>query len=96
MNDDIVYDNISIWDSTSDDIIDISTMDGAASIYISTGGERKSINLFELVDRIDVIEKRLLILRPDVTMMEQYPVLQGLYDDYKAAEALLSKGNNYD
>lgn len=95
MNDDIGYDNIVIWDSTSD-IIGTSTLDGAASIYFDTGDGRKSINLFELVDRIDVIEKRLLILRPDVTMMEQYPVLQGLYDEYKAAEALLFKGNNYD
>ena len=45
----------------------------------------KSIN-----DRLSTIENRLLILVPDKEMLEKYKVLQDMYNQYKAAEALLS------
>lgn len=39
--------------------------------------------------RLATIEKRLSILVPDSKLLEKYEVLQGLYSQYKAAEALL-------
>lgn len=45
----------------------------------------KSIN-----DRLSTIENRLSILKPDTDMLEKYEVLQDIYKQYKAAEALLS------
>jgi hypothetical protein len=44
----------------------------------------KSIN-----DRLSTIENRLSILVPDKEMLEKYEVLQDMYKQYKAAEALL-------
>ena len=45
----------------------------------------KSIN-----DRLSTIESRLSILKPDTEMLAKYEVLQDMYKQYKAAEALLS------
>jgi len=45
----------------------------------------KSIN-----DRLSTIENRLSILVPDKEMLDKYKVLQDMYNQYKAAEALLS------
>ena len=45
----------------------------------------KSIN-----DRLSTIENRLSILKPDTEMLQKYEVLQDIYKQYKAAEALLS------
>jgi hypothetical protein len=38
---------------------------------------------------VDAIEKRLSVLQPDPKLLEKYEVLQGLYEQYKAAEAML-------
>jgi len=40
--------------------------------------------------RLATIEKRLSILVPDSKLLEKYEVLQDIYKQYKAAEALLS------
>jgi hypothetical protein len=39
--------------------------------------------------RLDAIEKRLCILEPKHEMIEKYEVLKDLYNQYRAAEALL-------
>ena len=41
-------------------------------------------------ERLSAIENRLSIIVPDKEMLEKYEVLQDLYNQYKAAEALLS------
>ena len=46
------------------------------------------------MDRLESIEKRLTILTPDDKLLEKYELLQGLYDQYKAAEALLYDNDN--
>jgi hypothetical protein len=56
------------------------------TIHDENGKEYSFRNMF---DRLDTIEKRLTILRPDDKMLEKYELLQSLYDQYKAAEALL-------
>jgi hypothetical protein len=47
----------------------------------------------ELVTRLEKLEKlvedRLLVLRPNKEMLEKYELLQSIYEQYKAAEALL-------
>lgn len=52
----------------------------------------------ELVARLEKLEKlvedRLLVLRPDPEMLEKYELLQSIYEQYKAAEALLYGGDN--
>ncbi len=45
--------------------------------------------------RLDSIEKRLCILEPKAEMIEKYEVLKDLYNQYRAAEALLY-GNDAD
>ena len=49
----------------------------------------KSIN-----DRLKTIEQRLGVLVPDEKLLEQYELLQSLYNQYAAAEALLYDGEN--
>ena len=43
--------------------------------------------------RLDAIEARLNILKPDPEMLEKYELLQSLYEQYKTAEALLKNDN---
>jgi chaperonin cofactor prefoldin len=43
--------------------------------------------------RLDAIEARLNILKPDPEMLEKYELLQNLYEQYKTAEALLKNSN---
>ena len=54
----------------------------------------KDRNVSELFDVVDAIEKRLAILRPDPELLEKYEVLQSMYEQYKAAEALLCDPTN--
>ena len=46
----------------------------------------------EVQDKLKTIEKRLGILVPDEKLLEQYELLQSLYNQYTAAEALLYDG----
>jgi len=75
----------------------ISTMSGTSitldphygdnDIKIDVNGEIKSVS--ELFNTVDTIKKRMAILEPKKEMLEKYKVLQDLYEQYKAAEALL-------
>ena len=71
-----------------DDVTTI-TSDGANSIWNSMSDYRGIDELDSLNVRLATIEKRLSILVPDSKLLEKYEVLQGLYSQYKAAEALL-------
>lgn len=70
-----------------------STID---STWIANNGKGYSLEQIvdRLVDRLESIEKRLTILTPDDKLLEKYELLQGLYDQYKAAEALLYDNDN--
>jgi len=75
----------------------ISTMSGTSitldphygdnDIKVEVNGEIKSVS--ELFNTVDTIKKRMAILEPKKEMLEKYKVLQDLYEQYKAAEALL-------
>jgi hypothetical protein len=43
---------------------------------------------------LKTIEQRLGVLVPDEKLLEQYELLQSLYNQYTAAEALLYDGEN--
>lgn len=50
---------------------------------------RENEEIASLNIRLATIEKRLSILVPDSKLLEKYEILQDLYSQYKAAEALL-------
>ena len=68
------------------DYDDVTTVTLGDNIWNDPRGidELDSLNV-----RLATIEKRLSILVPDSKLLEKYEVLQGLYSQYKAAEALL-------
>lgn len=83
--------NITISTDSYGDYLTTSTI-GGSSIYTSSDDKQdafKSIN-----DRLKTIEQRLGILIPDEKLLEQYELLQSLYNQYAAAEALLYDGEN--
>lgn len=53
--------------------------------FIFDGNDHKST----VEDRLGKIEKRLAILEPKQELLDKYEVLQSLYEQYKAAEAML-------
>ena len=61
--------------------------DATSDITLDVNGESRKVS--ELFASVDAIEKRLQILRPNPELLEKYEMLQSLYDQYKAAEALL-------
>ena len=69
--------------------IDLSSVyqDVDQDITLNVEGEERKVS--ELFKTVDVIKKRLSILEPKKEMLEKYKVLQDLYEQYKAAEALL-------
>lgn len=73
----------------------INSINGQATTTQGTNGDvifdinGKSRKVSELFASVDAIEKRLQILRPNPELLEKYEMLQSLYDQYKAAEALL-------
>ena len=80
-------------DLISDDVIDLSGLVGTASTStISITADHEHDTTFDIYDtekRLLAIEKRLAILEPKKELLDKYEVLQGLYEQYKAAEAML-------
>ena len=83
--------HITISPDSYGDYLTTSTIGGTISITSSDDKQDafKSIN-----DRLKTIEQRLGILIPDEKLLEQYELLQSLYNQYAAAEALLYDGEN--
>lgn len=65
--------------TTSAPSYDITFQDETGKIY----------SFKEMYKSLEAIEKRLTILKPDDKLLEKYQILQDLYEQYKAAEALL-------
>jgi len=83
-------------DLISDDVIDLSgILTSSTNSTISIQGNTIDIdpsNNFDIYDtekRLSAIEKRLAILEPKKHLLDKYEVLQSLYEQYKAAEAML-------
>jgi len=73
--------------------INISDLTFSPNVYQSdikvVDSDGKEYSFRQMFDRLEAIEKRLTILVPDDKLLEQYKILQELYDQYKAAESLL-------
>ena len=80
-------------DLIADDVIDLSGMLTSASpSTISITADHEYDTTFDIYDtekRLSAIEKRLAILEPRKDLLDKYEVLQSLYEQYKAAEAML-------
>ena len=67
-------------------------------ITSTTSIDSATVRHQELVARLEKLEKlvedRLLVLRPNPEMLEKYELLQSIYEQYKAAEALLYGGDD--
>jgi len=103
----LISDDIMISSNSSDyyllddtlDTIDLSnlgslTLGNTTPSDITICVDGRDRNVSELFDAMDTIEKRLGILRPDPKLLDKYELLQSLYEQYKAAEAMLYEGNN--
>jgi len=80
-------------DLITDDVIDLSGMLSSSTISIQGNTiDVDTSNNFDIYDtekRLSAIEKRLAILEPKKHLLDKYEVLQSLYEQYKAAEAML-------
>ena len=80
-------------DLISDDVIDLSgmlTSSTNSTISITTDHEYDTtFDIYDTEKRLSAIEKRLAILEPRKDLLDKYEVLQSLYEQYKAAEAML-------
>lgn len=81
------------------DTIDLSTLGVSPStitiadpyenqdVTMEIDGKQRSMR--ELFSTVDAISRRLAVLEPKKHLLDKYEVLQDLYEQYKAAEALL-------
>jgi len=56
-------------------------------VTMKIDGKQRSMR--ELFSTVDTISRRLAVLEPKKHLLDKYEVLQDLYEQYKAAEALL-------
>ena len=85
--------------SIDTDTIDLSTLGvNPSTITISDPYENQDVtmeidgkqrSMRELFSTVDAISRRLAVLEPKKHLLDKYEVLQDLYEQYKAAEALL-------
>lgn len=97
--------DVTVTDLVDDDVIDISgllTLGSTVSIVDNAAGNHtygnhdvtmeidgKERSMRELFSTVDAISRRLAVLEPKKHLLDKYEVLQDLYEQYKAAEALL-------
>lgn len=54
--------------------------------------DKNKINLDELVETIEMLKDRLLIITPMIEKHELYPALKAAYEHYKLIERMVSEG----
>jgi hypothetical protein len=80
--------SIDVWDDLAkDELSDITLGDWKSAL--SSDYDEDSPEIVSINDRLSAIENRLSILVPDKKLLKKYEVLQDIYNQYKAAEALL-------
>ena len=80
--------SIDVWDDLAKEEFSNVTLGPWKSGLVSDYDE-DSPEMDEIKNRLATIEKRLAIVVPDRKLLKKYTVLQDLYNQYKAAEALL-------
>jgi len=91
----------SIYTSSPSTVTTSSITDSSITLspYLSSSSAARDEiyeTITEVQDKLKTIEKRLGILVPDEKLLEQYELLQSLYNQYTAAEALLYDGEEED
>ena len=76
-----------LFTSSSPSTITISDPYRNNDVTMEIDGKQRSMR--ELFSTVDAISRRLAVLEPKKHLLDKYEVLQGLYEQYKAAEALL-------
>ncbi len=91
------YDSITIIDGDTHVTNTMNSQDTLTITHDDLFSFHDNIETYEdrTERRLDAIEKRLCILEPKHEMIKKYTVLQDLYNQYRAAEALLY-GNDSD
>lgn len=84
---DLLDDTLDIIDISNLGHITLSDVPSQSDITLKVDGKDRKVS--ELFNAIDAIEKRLGILKPDPKLLDKYELLQSLYEQYKAAEAML-------
>lgn len=82
--------NTQIYTTTVNSTTFGSDLWGGLTADNITSRTGKTIGIDDLIDTIDTIKRRLLILTPNFELHEKYPMLKEMYDEYKAMERLLS------
>lgn len=101
-NNEMTMVNPSDYSDLLDDTLDIINISNLGNITLSDTSQSditlkvngKDRKVSELFNAIDAIEKRLGILKPDPKLLDKYELLQNLYEQYKAAEAMLYEDEN--
>ena len=102
MNDQAEFDFITNSTATITDTNHITISPDSYGDYLTTGNNiytssqelELDSSVKDIQNRLVTIEKRLGVLVPDEKLLEQYELLQSLYNQYTAAEALLYDGDN--
>lgn len=83
--------------SLDTDTIDVSSLTTMVDPYIFNDNQDvtmkvdgKERSMRDLFSTVDAIKDRLAILEPKQELLDKYELLQSLYEQYKAAEAMLS------
>ena len=81
--------DINVWDDLAKEEYSDVTL-GPWKDELASDYDEDSPAMDEVKNRLTTIEKRLSILVPDKKLLKKYEILQDIYNQYKAAEALLS------
>ena len=81
--------DVQIWDDLAKEEMSDITL-GNWRTTLASDYDEDSPEIDEIKNRLSAIENRLSILVPDKKMLKKYEILQDIYNQYKAAEALLS------
>jgi len=81
--------DVQIWDDLAKEEMSDITL-GNWRTTLTSDYDEDSPEIDAINNRLTTIEKRLSILVPDKKMLKKYEILQDIYNQYKAAEALLS------
>ncbi len=67
----------------------------SSSIYSihGNGGSANYISITEVIERLAAVEKMLLIINPQIGLMEKYPALKAAYDEYQIVLKMVESGN---
>ena len=85
--DTIDLDSLSVTAADTVTVVDPYKISPNHDVTMEIDGKERSMR--ELFSTVDAISHRLAVLEPKKHLLDKYEVLQDLYEQYKAAEALL-------